>query len=193
MRTQVPKKKLALALDEVSRMGNATIVFFAAGTAPRHDSFSFYKQIAEMMKEPSIVYEVENMWKTVALIAQAESVLSTSLHVRINAFLYLKPRLTWCERGKKHARFIDLWDTEESPRCLTRKSETWSVLQRYYGANPAITQEATAIAYEKAVMKYVESFDSWSRLVGGRRYRAREYDNFELEYKNQTDGVEFKG
>ena len=168
------QQEFALALDEVSRAGNSIIVFFVAGTAPGHDSFSCYKQISKKMKEPSIVYEVENMWKSVALISQAEAVLSTSLHVRIIAFLYMRPRLTWCGHEPKHPQFIALWDTDESPRCLKRKNETWSVLQRYYGTNPNITQAATAVAYEKTVAKYVESFDSWSRLVGWRRstYKA---------------------
>jgi len=125
------------------------------------------------MTEPSIVYEEENMWKSVGLISRAEAVLSTSLHVRIIAFLYLRPRLTWCGLEPKHPQFIALWDTDESPRCLKSKNETWSVLQRYYGPNPNITQAATAIAYEKTVKKYLESFDSWSSLVGWRRYSTR--------------------
>lgn len=164
--------EFALALDEVSIRtgGNSIIVFFAAGTVPGHDSFNDYKQIAQLMNEPSIVYEVENMWKVVGLISQAEAVLSTSLHVRIMAFIYARPRLTWCGHSNpKHPRFIALWDTDESPGCLKNKSETWSVLERYYGANPDITQAATAVAYEKTVQEYVESFDSWSSLVGWKR------------------------
>eukprot|EP00984_Skeletonema_dohrnii_P014775 scaffold6278_cov135-Skeletonema_dohrnii-CCMP3373.AAC.4 len=171
--TEEARLELALALDKVSKAGHATIVFFVAGTAPNHDSLSCYKQIAQMMTEPSIVYEEENMWKSVGLISQAEAVLSTSLHVRIIAFLYLRPRLTWCGLEPKHPQFIALWDTDESPRCLKSKNETWSVLQRYYGPNPNITQAATAIAYEKTVKKYLESFDSWSSLVGWRRYSTR--------------------
>jgi len=168
--TEEARLELALALDKVSKAGHATIVFFVAGTAPNHDSLSCYKQIAQMMTEPSVVYEEENMWKSVGLISQAEAVLSTSLHVRIIAFLYLRPRLTWCGLEPKHPQFIALWDTDESPRCLKSKNETWSVLQRYYGPNPNITQAATAIAYEKTVKKYLKSFDSWSSLVGWRRY-----------------------
>ena len=166
------QQELALALDEVSRAGNATIVFFVAGTAPRHDSFSCYQQIKQMMREPSIVYEVENMWKSIGLITQAEAVISTSLHVRVIAFLYSRPRLTWCGHEPKHPQFISLWDTDDSPRCLTRKNETWSVLERYYGVAPNITQAATAIAYEETVKKYVESFDLWSSLVGWGRHRC---------------------
>lgn len=71
-------------------------------------SSSCYKQISKKIKEPSIVYEVENMWKSVALISQAEAVLSTSLHVRIIAFLCMRPRLTWCGHEPKHPQFIAL-------------------------------------------------------------------------------------
>eukprot|EP00985_Skeletonema_marinoi_P031351 scaffold37662_cov135-Skeletonema_marinoi.AAC.4 len=118
------------------------------GTVPGHDSISCYKKVAQLMTEPSIVYEVENI-----------------LHVRIISFLYLRPHLTWCGHERpKHPQFIALWDTDESPRCLESKHETWSVLQRHYGPNPNITQAATAIAYEKTVKKYLKSFDSWSSL-----------------------------
>eukprot|EP00588_Corethron_pennatum_P024866 CAMPEP_0194332584 /NCGR_PEP_ID=MMETSP0171-20130528/59606_1 /TAXON_ID=218684 /ORGANISM="Corethron pennatum, Strain L29A3" /LENGTH=238 /DNA_ID=CAMNT_0039094495 /DNA_START=295 /DNA_END=1008 /DNA_ORIENTATION=- len=56
------QKSFANMLDDVSRKTNATIVFFAAGTAPDHDSFSAYDEVARHMKEPSIVYKVENTW-----------------------------------------------------------------------------------------------------------------------------------
>jgi hypothetical protein len=139
-------------LDAVSKHSNATIVFFAAGTAAGHDSFDMYKKVASLMKEPS------------AVISQAEAVLSTSLHVRIMAFLFFKPRVTWCTEPK-HARFIELWDAKDAPQCLKTLNQTWSVLSDYYGSDPKITQDKTKVVYDETVKKYLESFDKWSSLL----------------------------
>ena len=99
-------RALAAALDRVSfYANNATIVFFAAGTCPFHDKFENYKSIALLMKQPTIVFTEENVWSVIGLISQASAVLSTSLHVRIMAFIYFKPRVTWCTESK-HSEFI---------------------------------------------------------------------------------------
>jgi hypothetical protein len=93
---------LARVLDQASHeTTNCTVVFFAAGTAPGRDSFAEYHKLASLMKQPTIVYEAENAWKVVAVISQAGAVLSTSLHVRIMAFVFFKPRATWCTKGKQ--------------------------------------------------------------------------------------------
>ena len=54
------------------------------------------------------------MWKLVALISQAEAVLSTSLHVRIIALLYMRPRLTWCGHEPKTPWYRNLKLAEQS-------------------------------------------------------------------------------
>ena len=94
------EEELAASLDKVRRHSKATVVFFAAGTAPGHDSFNYLKRVQSHMKEASIVYEAESVWKVMALISQAEAVLSTSLHVRIMAFIHFEPRVTWCSEPK---------------------------------------------------------------------------------------------
>jgi len=165
-------KNLASALDIVSKESETTIVFLAAGTAPGHDSFASYKKVASFMKEPSVVYEAEHVWKVVAVISGAEAVLGTSLHIRIMAFIYWKPRITWCtprnDGDGKHDKFISLWDIG-SAECLQNSSQTWSVLSGYFGSNANSTQlETTKISYYKAVKKYLEGFDKWSCLLRNR-------------------------
>ena len=166
-------QKIAISLDTVSRKAQAIIVFFAAGTAPGHDSLALYKKVSLLMKEPSIVYEAENVWNVVALVSHAEAVLSSSLHVRIMAFIYFKPRVTWCTETKrtetKHERFIENWDADDSARCVQHLPLTWKVLSRYYGLHPEISQDQTELAYTKTVKKYLESFDKWSSLLRERR------------------------
>jgi len=159
------KSSLAQALDEVSKQSNCTIVFFVAGTAAGHDSLEVYRKVASKMTAPSIVYEAEHVWKAVALLSEAEAVLSSSLHVRIMAFIFLKPRVTWCIPGKKHEAFIHMWDASDASRCVGTYQATWSVLSKYMGEAPAISLSKTEEAYGKAVELYQQSFDTWSGLI----------------------------
>jgi drug/metabolite transporter (DMT)-like permease len=159
------QKKLASGLDEVSRGLNVTIIFFAAGTAPHHDSFADYQGVASFMEEEAIVYKAENMWKVVGLISRAEAVLSTSLHVRIMAFIHLKPRVTWCGEGKKHSDFISVWDTNTSTPCVSDETMTWNLLRQHYYTDPEMSRASTAIKYEETVQMYLESFSDYSALL----------------------------
>jgi len=166
IKDMVNPSELAAVLDEISQNSGAIIVFFAAGTVPGHDSFDVYRSIASHMKEPSIVYETKNTWKVIGLISQAEAVLSTSLHVRIMSFIHFKPRITWAiESGMKHPKFISMWDASDAPLVVNSYNETWSVLKKYLGPNPEITQDETKHAYEETVQKYLESFDVWSNML----------------------------
>eukprot|EP00534_Pseudo-nitzschia_fraudulenta_P017794 CAMPEP_0201258378 /NCGR_PEP_ID=MMETSP0853-20130426/2641_1 /ASSEMBLY_ACC=CAM_ASM_000640 /TAXON_ID=183588 /ORGANISM="Pseudo-nitzschia fraudulenta, Strain WWA7" /LENGTH=227 /DNA_ID=CAMNT_0047559853 /DNA_START=15 /DNA_END=697 /DNA_ORIENTATION=- len=118
---QLPE--LALALDQVARGMNATVVFFAAGTCPGHDSYETYDRIKSLMKEDAIVYyNGAHVWKVVGLVSRASAVVSTSLHVRIMSFIHSKPRVTWCT-GPKHKKFLELWDTKESAPLFCGEQE----------------------------------------------------------------------
>lgn len=169
---------LAKSLDEVSKESGSTIIFFAAGTAPWHDSFDMYEEVAALMTQPNIIYRTEHVWEVVALISRSQAVLSTSLHVRIMAFLYWKPRVTWCTETK-HERFIQLWDAKDSTDCVRTVNETWSILKNYVGPDPAITQERTRLKYRKAVEKYIASFDQWSSklLRSMKKQKTRQHYN----------------
>eukprot|EP00536_Pseudo-nitzschia_multiseries_P002023 jgi/Psemu1/283431/fgenesh1_pg.27_\ len=177
------RSDLATHLDVVARESGALVVFFAAGTAQGHDSFDMYREISSMMKEPSIVYEGEHCWKVVALISRAEAVLSTSLHVRIMAFIFWRPRATWCKAGQKHSKFIEIWD-QDGTLCVTDVSETWSVLSDRYSHRPAddttitttpmtrtlgtfadATIDKTKSHYYDMVRAYTENFDKWSSML----------------------------
>jgi len=159
---------LAKALDKVSRgAGNATIIFFAAGTVPNHDSLEAYKKVASFMRQPVMVCMTTNIWEVIGLISKASAVLSTSLHVRIMAFIYSRPRLTWCPHWSKHPKFIRIWDTHDSPQCIeyNQHMKTWDVLHKYYGKNPKITQETTKKAYEIITSEYMKSFEKFSSML----------------------------
>eukprot|EP00534_Pseudo-nitzschia_fraudulenta_P003550 CAMPEP_0201117488 /NCGR_PEP_ID=MMETSP0850-20130426/1439_1 /ASSEMBLY_ACC=CAM_ASM_000622 /TAXON_ID=183588 /ORGANISM="Pseudo-nitzschia fraudulenta, Strain WWA7" /LENGTH=450 /DNA_ID=CAMNT_0047381821 /DNA_START=32 /DNA_END=1384 /DNA_ORIENTATION=- len=161
---QLPE--LALALDQVARGMNATVVFFAAGTCPGHDSYETYDRIKSLMKEDAIVYyNGAHVWKVVGLVSRASAVVSTSLHVRIMSFIHSKPRVTWCT-GPKHKKFLELWDTKESAPCFVgNKNQTWGLLQSRYLSNPDRARETTASKYNKMVNLYLESFAKYSTLL----------------------------
>merc|ERR1712127_871555 len=93
------------------------------------------------MTQRSMVYKAEHVWKVVALISKAEAVLSSSLHVRIMAFIYHKPRFTWCPGGRKHSKFIKLWEAPGSQPCAPKRNgkldygipKTWHYLSQHFG------------------------------------------------------------
>lgn len=160
-------KSIAQVLDEVSNRTESTIVFFAAGTAPGHDSYDAYKVVASLMTSPYVIYAKENVWSVVATIAGSEAAIATSLHVRIMAFIYQKPRITWCRDRcdvGKHAHFINLWEASNS-RTLVPLNETWVTLERFVGTNPQILQDETMELYHQHVAAYMKSFKSWSQLL----------------------------
>ncbi len=160
-------KAIAAALDAVSRGSNATIVFFAAGTVPGHDSYESYAEVKSFMKEKAVVYETENTWKAIGLISQAEAVISTSLHVRIMAFIYFKPRVTWSLGKRKLRLFIQYWDTATSAPVMDfgKVSETWDIMKKHYFDNPEASLQLNKVKYKEAVKKYLESFDNISHLL----------------------------
>ena len=155
------------ALDEVSKHTNCTIIFFCAGTVPHHDSFQVLQKLSSAMNQPSMVYMAENVWKVVALVSRAEAVLSTSLHVRIMAFIYHKPRFTWCPKGGKQDNFIRLWDAPGSEPCAGDghiNQHTWPALSKHFGET---YQKHSKEKYAKAVKLYLENFEMWSGSIGG--------------------------
>jgi len=151
------KKKCSQVLDEVASMRSSTIVFFAAGTAPSHDSFEVYDQISKLMVMPSIVFREENVWSVLSLISLSKAVISTSLHVRIMGFIYQKPRVTWCSINK-HKKFIELWEPKGA-KCSENYTHTLPDLNIQLNIKSNWTQ------VDIVVQQYLKNFDAWSNLL----------------------------
>lgn len=164
-------QELADALDEVSKnLGDAPVVFFPAGRMGRpvgdHVAFGLSREVAEIMQQPSVLYEVEHAFKVAALIRGAQAVVSTNLHVRILSFVFGKPRATW-DGGPHHRTFLDVWEAKDvaSLGMLTSVSDTWDKgLQRFF-VEPKITQVKTEAASQKAAGQYLKNFHRWSKLL----------------------------
>lgn len=106
------KMQIESALNEIIRKYNLPIVFFAAGTSPGHDNINSYQILSEKLpKGMSFVSKTKNIWNACSIIANSNLVLNTSLHVRILAMQYFKPRLTFItDDQKKQVSFINQYD-----------------------------------------------------------------------------------
>lgn len=157
----VPASVAASILEDISRSLEFPLVFFRAGSAPRHDSLVYYQNIAGLMNVSTIIFEDDHVWKTVALISRAKLVISTSLHVRIMAFIHNRPRLTICS-SHKHNAFIHLWDAPDSPRCISKDSTHWLLFAK---EAMLASQKLTQRFVNLTVATYLDTFDTWSALL----------------------------
>merc|ERR1712176_530628 len=133
-----------------------------------HDSAEFYESVRAKVPYPeraSIhIFKGENVWKNVALISKASFVVSTSLHVRIMAFIHARPRLTFCAGGK-HIQFLNTWEAGDPIwRHCVIISDNWTDL-----AEQALQtdQGSTRQAVQEAISMYTGHFANhvWPALV----------------------------
>lgn len=156
-----PANMLAESLDEISRRHNLTTVFFRAGSVPGHDTLEFYRQIAALMTTPYVIFEQEHVWKIVALISHAELVISTSLHVRIMAFLFHKPRAL-IKSESKHLAFLKLWEAHPfNVPCNNPDQELVDYVSSVFDAS----MDSTVTAAGRAIHLYIRGFSTWSKLL----------------------------
>ena len=149
---------LAAALDPIARETNCSIVFFAAGTVHWHDSFDAYRRVANRLNSTVFVLDNDpNVWKVVATVAHAKAVMSTSLHVRIMAFQFQKPRVTWCNDHEKHYYFIKHWEQLSDDNICFPLNETAHALRRSVPMDEARIKNITDA--------YLASFDEWSNML----------------------------
>jgi hypothetical protein len=153
---------MAAVLQAIHATTGYMIVMFCAGTAPDHDSPAAYERLAAMIPDvPVHIFDTSNVWSVVALVSRAHLVVSTSLHVRIMAFIHLRPRITFCGK-EKHRFFVSLFDSPGSTRCVDPgdRSPIAKVLQRAFEGN-----NGTAQAVQTCIQKYLANFDRWSSLL----------------------------
>lgn len=96
------------------RETNYDIVFFRAGAAVGHDSLLPYQTVLENMKIQGFsdnvhIFSSLDIWDISSLIANSELCIGTSLHVRIIAFAFSVPRVTF-NPVNKQTSMIAHWD-----------------------------------------------------------------------------------
>ena len=98
--------------------------FFRAGAAPTHDKLDVYEIALKKMADIGFInnvhiFESLNIWDITSLIANSKLAIATSLHVRIIAFAFSIPRVTFSAEPK-HTSMIENWD------FAAKKCQIWA-------------------------------------------------------------------
>jgi Polysaccharide pyruvyl transferase len=162
------EEQMAKQLDLIANKIDRLIVFFCAGTAPGHDSFETYLNISRFMKTPFLMFEPTHTWRIVGLISRADLVISTSLHVRIMAFIHARPRVLFSPTpisqndDSKHSHFLQLWEAKDFSQLATLEGLSDSCFHAM-----SLSMNETKIAIVKAILTYTLFFKQWLCLLGG--------------------------
>jgi hypothetical protein len=111
---------LAAQIDRIAAASGLGIVLFRAGAAPWHDSMEVYKRLAGMMASEHVaLFESLHIWDICALIEHARAFVGSSLHARIVAGAYARPRATVLPPGarvpNKLGAYIQSWEPAQAP------------------------------------------------------------------------------
>lgn len=168
-------RELAVQVAAIARHEQpCDVVLFRAGAAHGHDTLSSLQDFKDLLSEADPMVSVQvfqdlNIWSIVALIANAELVISTSLHVRIVAFAYAVPRMynTAFKETSKYEYFVKNWDNLsrgfawQLKRPLAKLAADWNQLQ-----NGSLKEyQDTARSAEVADIYESKAFNVWSKLL----------------------------
>ena len=111
---------LAAQLSEAAAASDCGIVLFRAGSAPWHDTLDCLERLASRLAPATAqVFRSLQLWDICALIAGSRGYCGSSLHGRIVATAFARPRLNVLppqrsEPGKVQA-YIDSWEAPALP------------------------------------------------------------------------------
>jgi hypothetical protein len=100
------------------------IVLFRAGAAPWHDDLDVYARLVTHLKDRAVtVFGSLDVWDICALIAASAGFIGSSLHGRIVAMAYARPRVNLLHPGDaartgKQAAYAATWDTANMPGAV---------------------------------------------------------------------------
>ncbi len=114
---------LAPGLDAVARGRGLGLVLFRAGAAPWHDDAAVLQRLAARLRAPCAVMDSIHLWDTGALLAGAAGYCGSSLHGRIVATAFGRPRLNLLPPqaradADKHQAYVDTWELPQLPGCV---------------------------------------------------------------------------
>jgi len=168
------RELLAAQIATIARHDHLDVVLFRAGAAWDHDTLESLEHVAGLITdfEPTIVVQLFqdlNIWSIVAVVARAQLVVATSLHVRIVAFAFCVPRLynTVFEVSGKFLAFVQLWDNAspefavQSKRPLENLAEDWL---RIAPDTMVLFRDSTR-ADEVVDVYERKSFSEWTKLL----------------------------
>lgn len=131
---------LARALGAVARERGLALVLFRAGAAPWHDDEAVLNRLAARLEVPNAVMRSIHLWDVCALLAGSAGCCGSSLHARIVATAFGRPRLTLLPpQGDtdKHAAYVQSWELPGLPGCVA-VGEAASALRAALRADGAV-------------------------------------------------------
>ncbi|MCG5072692.1 polysaccharide pyruvyl transferase family protein [Paraburkholderia tagetis] len=111
--------RLACEIARAARKTKFGIVLFRAGAAPWHDDLDIYGRLgARIEGTPFSVFASLNLWDICALIAHSRIYCGSSLHGRIVAMAFARPRINLAHaadatRPTRQAAFAATWEPAE--------------------------------------------------------------------------------
>lgn len=165
-------ESLSARLAELWRSHRLPLVFFRAGAAATHDSLHVYRDIVRRLRHaaPDVVvryYLPLHVWSICALISRASLVLGTSLHVRVVAQVYHRPRVTFAAGGHapKQAEFVKLWDQPAGGPPLIADERSLAAVARdaimLAGRAGLSGRDDAERQLSLLHQRYMASFDAW--------------------------------
>ena len=116
--------RLAAQLERAAAASGLGVVLFRAGAAPWHDDLDGLRRVAARLPAPSVrVFLSLDLWDLCALIACSRGYCGSSLHGRIVAMAFARPRVNLHAPGPpggtdKVAAFAETWDEPALPASV---------------------------------------------------------------------------
>jgi hypothetical protein len=119
---------IAAQLDVVTARTGLGVALFRAGAAPWHDDLEVYRRMAARLRVASAhVFESLHVWDLCALIAASRGYCGSSLHGRIVALAFGRPRVNLQSpvavgEPSKQQAFAETWDAAPLPTTVPIES-----------------------------------------------------------------------
>jgi hypothetical protein len=156
---------LAAQLDAVAQPRGLGLALFQAGTAPWHDDAAVLRRLAARLRAPAAPMGSVHLWDVCALLAGSAGYCGSSLHGRIVATAFGRPRLNLLPPqagadAAKHRAYVDTWELPGLPGCVA-VADAAAALSDALAADPAALR-AQGRALARAVEEgFEEAFRPW--------------------------------
>jgi hypothetical protein len=140
--------RLSAQVEGAAAAAGLGVVLFRAGAAPWHDDLDALRRMAARLPPAQVhVFNSLDLWSLCALIAHSRGYCGSSLHGRIVAMAFARPRVTLRWPGPaaeatpvdKPAAFAATWDLPEVPRSVEPGAAALGIVQAL-AADPARLQ-----------------------------------------------------
>jgi hypothetical protein len=150
---------------EVKRAASASglgIVLFRAGAAPWHDDLDVYRRLAVRLRStPVHVFTSLHLWDICALVAHSRVYCGSSLHGRIVAMAFARPRINIshanaAQQTSKQAAFAATWE----PQGIAATTHVNGIAD---AIGTALQTDVELMRHTAAdlVSRYREAFEAW--------------------------------